>query len=69
MKFCDSDKHQIFQSDPSLMVVSLDWGSLWSSRLIDIVLELEDSIEAEEAKPKESDQGGDCNWVSWLPAL
>ena len=33
------------------------------------MLELEDPIEAEEAKAKESDQGGDRNRMSRLPAL
>merc|ERR1719234_1344131 len=33
------------------------------------MLKLEDPVEAKEAKPKKSNQGGDCNWMSRLSSL
>ena len=40
-----------------------------SKRLIYIVLQLEDSVEAIKAEPKERNQGADCNWMSGLSLL
>ena len=33
------------------------------------MLQLEDSVESIEAKPKERNQGADCNWMSGLSLL